>query len=279
MAALTLMGELWLGFGAEDEVSEQFLQMMKRGIRDKHKPLRAVTVGIMFKLLDKFAEDKNSAAPSIYKALIYALVENPTDSTVRELHFTNFVSLFEQQPSIPVGLLMEPLIKQIQVLENVSYHYKIMDFDFFTFLAKHPKLTLLNAIPMADLLAKIYLNDVVYSSAASVPFILVCSRFMQEEAMQEFVVKFETICLSMLMGLEKNAEELQARYQQLLLAKAQGKKGARLALPAPPQPMKKYVQPGKKMSKEERERKLREEDEEVTRRLRKTHIVEISMKI
>jgi hypothetical protein len=53
----------------------------------------------------------------------------------------------------------------------VNYYFEIFDFDFFSFIAKHPKLTSVSAIPLADLLAKIYLNDVAYSSAASVPFI------------------------------------------------------------------------------------------------------------
>jgi hypothetical protein len=107
-----------------------------------------------------------------------------------------------------VGLLIEPLIKQIQVTENVTFFYKIFDFDFFAFIAKHPKLNIQGAILLADLLAKIYLNEVTYSSAAAVPFVLICSRFINDEQMQEFIIKFETICFSMLMGLEKNAEEL-----------------------------------------------------------------------
>ncbi len=86
------------------------------------------------------------------------------------------------------------------------YFFKIFDFDFFTFLAKHPKLNITHAIPMVDLLAKVYLNEVTYASAAKVPFVMICSRFIQEESMQEFLIKFETICLSLLMGLEKNAE-------------------------------------------------------------------------
>jgi hypothetical protein len=103
---------------------------------------------------------------------------------------------------------MDPLIKQITISENVTYFYKVFDFDFFTVLAKHPKLTPSNAVSLADLLAKIYLNDVVLSSAASVPLMLLCSRFLQDEAMLEFITKFETICLASLMNLEKNAEEL-----------------------------------------------------------------------
>ena len=45
------------------------------------------------------------------------------------------------------------------------------DFDFFTFLAKHPKLNIINAIPLADMIAKIYLNNVALASA--VPFVLI----------------------------------------------------------------------------------------------------------
>lgn len=44
----------------------------------------------MFKLLDKFSAEKNQAAPSLYKTLIFSLVENPEDQTTRELFLTNF---------------------------------------------------------------------------------------------------------------------------------------------------------------------------------------------
>lgn len=82
------------------------------------------------------------------------------------------------------------------------------------------------------------------------------------------------------MGLEKNAEELQFKHQQMLLAKEQGKNGSKrlLALPAPPQPPKKKII-GKKLTKEEKLKQLKEQDEDVTRRLKKAHIVEITLKI
>ena len=118
------------------------LSMLKRGARDKHRPIRTVSVCALFRLLDKFSEDKNTSAPAIYKTLIFSLVENPNDSIVRELHYINFISLFETNPTIPLGLLVEPLIKQIQVTEGVTFFYKIFDFDFFSYIAKHPKLNL-----------------------------------------------------------------------------------------------------------------------------------------
>ena len=87
--------------------------MLKRASRDKHKPLRMIALVVMFKLLDKFAEDKNSSAPAIYKTLIFSMVENPNDSVIRELYYINFTSLFDTHAAIPVNLLIDPLIKQI----------------------------------------------------------------------------------------------------------------------------------------------------------------------
>jgi hypothetical protein len=69
--------------------------MLKRGSRDKYKPIRTVAVCSLFRLLDKFSEEKNNSAPSIYKTLIFSLVENPNDSTLRELYYVNFTSLYD----------------------------------------------------------------------------------------------------------------------------------------------------------------------------------------
>jgi hypothetical protein len=113
-----------------------------------------------------------------------------------------------------LSLLVDPLIKQISISENVTYFYKVFDFDFFTALAKHTKLTPSNAVALADLLAKVYLNEPTIASAASVPLMLLCSRFNLDDQMQEFIIKFETICLASLMNLERNAEELQKNHQK-----------------------------------------------------------------
>lgn len=49
----------------------------------------------MFRLLDKFAEEKNTSAPQIYKSLIFSLIENPGDIFMREHYFMNFTAIFE----------------------------------------------------------------------------------------------------------------------------------------------------------------------------------------
>jgi hypothetical protein len=49
----------------------------------------------MFRLLDKFADEKNSSAPALYKSLIFSLIENPSDIQIREHYFSNFSFLFD----------------------------------------------------------------------------------------------------------------------------------------------------------------------------------------
>jgi len=53
---------------------------------------------------------------------------------------TNFTDLFNTHSSIPVTILIEPLLKTMQSAENQSYIYNVFDFDFLTNIAKHPKL-------------------------------------------------------------------------------------------------------------------------------------------
>lgn len=116
-AALSLMTEIWLNFsdyiGEQDDRANTIVFMLKRACREPYRLIRLTTAGMLFKLLDVFARTKNNSAPFIYKTLVFNIVESPSDTTIRELYFTNFTELFRSQPSIPIALLVEPLLKQI----------------------------------------------------------------------------------------------------------------------------------------------------------------------
>lgn len=146
-----------------EDLGNQILKVMKRASRDRFRPLRITALSQMFRLLDVFSKSKNSYAPSIYKAIAMSLVENHADSTTREYVMQNLEQIFDSQPTIPVGFVVEPLVNQLQMAEGVSYHYNSIDFQFFVSIAKHPKLQAQQAIPLIDLLAKIYLNDQSYA--------------------------------------------------------------------------------------------------------------------
>ena len=222
---------------------------MKRASRDRFRPLRITALSQMFRLLDVFSKTKNSYAPTIYKALAMSLVENHADATTREYIMNNLEQIFESQPTIPVGFVVEPLVNQLQMAEGVSYHYNSVDFQFFVTIAKHPKLLAQQAIPLIDILAKIYLNDQAYAQCCNRPLMMLISRFINDQGIREFLVKFMTVSLSMLLALEK------------------GKSAKKVKIPTTMN-MNKRNEP--KQSKEEKE---------ITRSLKKTFIIEIARKI
>lgn len=129
--------------------------------------------------------------------------------------------------SIPVGLLIEPFVKANQASD--AFVFQTFDYDFFAFMAQHPKLTEAHAIQMLDLLARQYLNDVCNASAVSVPFIMICSRFLSALQCQEFIMKFITISLSQLLQISSSKQDLLDNTKS-----AGSQKGKPLALPAPP---------------------------------------------
>lgn len=257
------------------------------------RSVRTVTITQMFKLLDKFSSEKFQSAPTLYKQLIFSLVESPQDQTIRELYLTNFQYLYENMKSIPVGLLVEPFVKANQASD--AFVFQTFDYDFFAFTAQHPKLTAAHAVQMLDLLARQYLNDVCNASAVSVPFIMICSRFLSTLQCQEFIMKFITISLSQLLQISSSKQDLLENTRST----HGSQKGKPLALPAPPGgsdsrlrnnrgsslrggPGNKdfRISTGKKTSnKAQIVNQMQKSDEEINNKLKKSQIITMLLKI
>lgn len=251
--AVAFLADLWMLFTDKlfqrEDLANQILKVFKRASRDRYRPLRITALAQMFRLLDAFSKTKNTYAPSIYKALAMSLVENHAESTTREYIMQNLEQVFESQPTIPVGFVVEPLVNQLQLAEGVSYHYNSVDFQFFVAIAKHPKLQAQQAIPLIDILAKIYLNDQSYAQCCSRPLMMLISRFINDAGVREFLVKFMTVSLSMLLALEKGKGAKKVKIPTTMNAK--GKDGG----------------------------KETKEEKEINRALKKTFIIEIARKI
>ena len=95
----------------------------------------------LFRLLDQFGSQKNTYAPIIYKTLTFVLIENHSQEIIREFIMDNFISVFESIESIPLSILIEPLLKEIQVFFNKYYI-----FNFFYLFSEKNILTFLKFI-------------------------------------------------------------------------------------------------------------------------------------
>lgn len=252
--AIAFLSDLWILFTEKlyqrEDLASQILKVLKRASRDRYRPLRVTALAQMFRLLEIFSKTKNTYAPSIYKALAMALVENHGDVITREFIMQSFEQIFETQQTIPVGFVVDPLVNQLQLAEGVSYFYNSVDFQFFVTIAKHPKLHAAQALPLIDILAKIYLNDQAYAQACSRPLMMLVSRFINDRGVHDFLIKFLTVSLSMLLALEK------------------GKISKKIKMPTT-----------MNMNNKTKDSKQSKEEKEVNRTLKKTFIIEAARKI
>jgi hypothetical protein len=170
------------------------LFVFKRAVRERTKSVRIAASGLLFKLLDCLGEVKNPNAPVIYKTLIFAIVENPEDVDVRSFYLANFRNLFTANKTIPIQLLLDPLLKQIGLKIDFNLSLKAFDFDFFLYISGHAKFTLSDSISLLEILGRIMLNQNKQSvrlqpnfthlglhAMAQVPFFAICETHLKHE--------------------------------------------------------------------------------------------------
>ena len=180
----------------QEGLANQILLMIKKAIRDNFTSLKMIAVTYLFRLLENFASERNPYAPIVYKILTFSLIENHEDKALREYMLMNFTQIFQSFSTIPVGVLLEPLVKQIQVSEGTTYILNLFDFKLLDSLSNHPKLSVKQGILLLDVLAKSYLNNVSFAYLAGPPLLRIVERFVEEGAMQEYLIEFAKLALS-----------------------------------------------------------------------------------
>lgn len=96
---------------------------------------------------------------------------------------------------MPIEILLEPLVKQIQVSEGTTYILNICDIEFIILASAQKTLKIKMAIQLFDLLSKIYLNDIIWANSVFNPIKVLISRFLTEEAFTEYILKLIKISL------------------------------------------------------------------------------------
>lgn len=76
--------------------------------------IRLPALAMVFGLLGELATAKNPQSPSLYKLLTFSFIENFKDAETRELMALSFIELFDAHRSIPVAILLDPLLRKLQ---------------------------------------------------------------------------------------------------------------------------------------------------------------------
>lgn len=125
-----------------------------------------VAIELMFRLFESFAKVKHTVAPLLYKTLTFILVEFYWELEIRDLMLKHFVYMFKKMDSIPVAILCEPLLKQVQISQYHATSFNVFDFEFFQVVAYHKKLNVQSALLLLDALTKIALSSVFYAKVS-----------------------------------------------------------------------------------------------------------------
>ena len=205
--------------GSDQSLLDVSLKRILKLGRDPQLSIRLPALAMVFGLLSELATAKNAQSPSLYKLLTFSFIENFEDTETRELMTLSFIELFDAHRSIPVAILLDPLLRKLQQeqmeKEVVPDRPGLMHFDrqLLRCFIQHRKLKLESAPPLgyggcgldlADFLAEIIIKDLSEAIHAVVLLSELYSRFQAFDAMHDFACKFIEICLKEYLRLMLN---------------------------------------------------------------------------
>ena len=218
------LGELWVNFSIyfdSDEENYQILSIFKTLYKDDNHLVKYSSLSQLFRILLYFASERNTFVPVIYKCLIFAFVENHNDILIRDFIISNFIYAFKFILSIPVGILVEPYDKQIQLNLGTSYYFNIIDIYFLSIVARHPRYNVKEAVLTMDLLGKIYFDigkeenvedevfktntyrGVYFYKVINSLFTMILSRYLMHELGVQFCFKYVKMCIQTFCRLDR----------------------------------------------------------------------------
>ncbi|GBG31820.1 Hypothetical Protein FCC1311_080452 [Hondaea fermentalgiana] len=205
--AVSLLSQLWAVFTTELErdsgLPKQMLLTISKGFRETgSRELQLHSLAACFRLLERFAERHQPFAPFLYKTLIFALIEFHRDESLRSFIVQHMAAALERMPFAPVGVLVLPLVKQI-TLQGFSE----LDLAFLHAIAQHQRLGDKEALKLAELAARIAINDEAYSHHAADLLLALVQRFAPSHLMIRFVIGLFEICARLLESPESTPEE------------------------------------------------------------------------
>ena len=176
---------------------------------------------ILFRVLLVFSSERNSFVPIIYKTLIFCFIEYHHDLSIRELMLSNFSYLFKLVLSIPVGIMVEPYVKQIQYNLGKTYYFNLNDISFLTTVARHPRYNVKEAMLTLDVLGKIFYDigkeeameveafktntyrGIYFNKVINSLFTMILSRYLVHQIGVEFIFKFVKMSILSFCKLDK----------------------------------------------------------------------------
>ena len=207
-------------FNSEEE-NYRILSIFKSLYKDNNHLVQYTSINQLFRILLVFSSERNTFVPIIYKTLIFCFIEYHHDLSIRELMLSNFSFLFKVVLSIPVGIMIEPYVKQIQYNLGKTYYFNLNDISFLTTVARHPRYNVKEAMLTLDVLGKIFYDigkeeameveafktntyrGIYFNKVINSLFTMILSRYLIHEIGVEFIFKFVKMSILSFCKLDK----------------------------------------------------------------------------
>ena len=225
---ILFLAEIWINFSIyfnSDEENYRILSIFKTLYKNNNHLVQYTSICQLFRVLLVFSSERNSFVPIIYKSLIFNFIEYHHDLSIRELMLSNFSYLFKIILSIPVGIMVEPYVKQIQYNLGKTYYFNLTDISFLKTIARHPRYNVKEAILTLDILGKIFYDigkeeameveafktntyrGIYFNKVINPLFTMILSRYLIHEIGVEFIFKFVKMSLLSFCKLDKSLSE------------------------------------------------------------------------
>lgn len=210
--SVTFLGEVWQLFPnvveETPEAAHGVMRAFHRCVLSKCAALQVFALSVLCGLLQFFAAHRIAHAPAVYKTLVSVLVEGEVSSSVREFVIANVKAQLVACSSMPVEVIMDPLVKQMKDTEVFSAVYNLADIEFFNVIVDNMKGNVRSGIELLDAFAKSMFNDSLFMEQTKTLFVKVLGKFASHSQVQEFAKTFVKVALSTLYSV------VQANHRQ-----------------------------------------------------------------
>ena len=167
-----LSDALYYFYPIDETTVNKTISYFKNCIKSNSLNIFGTAVAQIFNLMNRFGQIKNKYAPPLYKNIVLLFLELYDDIYKREYFLENFEKFFNSQQQIPIDILLEPYLTQLNSVQN----YNLSDLIFLFKMVEHPRIESHDLTEIIQFLLGVCLNNVIYSRSANLILSLIFEK-------------------------------------------------------------------------------------------------------
>ena len=176
---LSLLSDTFFNFTPiEENNAAKIIAYFKDSIKCNVQNIYSTGIFQSFILMERFGKIKNKYAPHFYKNITFIFIEEYDNEIKREMFLENFEKFFNENPDIPIDILIEPYLNKICGCQN----YGLSDFLFLLKIVEHPRIEAKDLSDIIQFLLNVCLNNIIYTRCAN----LILSLIFEKKLIEKF---------------------------------------------------------------------------------------------